>query len=87
MGNSKQGSTPGSAPSPWPWFHKCQMMGRQSQVLRNEQAGGGGALPAAWAHELWCRVLVAPETAGGRQEWASSRNQSLRTFTRFPVII
>lgn len=60
LGNSKQGSTSDSVPSPWHWSHQCQMMGRQSQVLRNEQAGGGGALPAGWAH----RASVLPPGSG-----------------------
>lgn len=48
------------------------MMGRQSQVLRSEQAGGGGALAACGDASWYCLRLRC--AAGGRPGWVSSRS-------------
>lgn len=84
--NSTQGSTPDSSPSRWHWPHKCQMMGRQSQMLQNEQAGGGGVLPA----QRGPRALVMPPGTGrgcrrqagvGEQKNASHREHSCASLS------
>lgn len=66
-------STPDSSLSPWYWSHKCQMMGRQSQVLWNEQARGGGALPAllgprGFGNASWHRQRLQEAGRSGRAE-------------------
>lgn len=69
---------PHPAPHPWHWSCKCQMMGRQSQVLRVHGQGRWG--PAGQMGLGWCCLLVGLRL----QEWVSSRNAATQDIHTIP---
>lgn len=87
--NSTQGSTPDSSPSCWHWPPQVPDDGKaKPDAARNEQAGGGGVLPAQQGPQgfgdaswYWQRLQEASRV-GEQKEL-----QSPGTLMCFPVII